>query len=362
MSAQRLAILAEGLFDDHHAKTAHGVIRYGERPVVAVIDAHLAGRTAADVVPFCARPVPIVATLEEAVERGAERLLVGVATTGGGLPPEWRALLLRAIAAGLDVEAGLHTILSDDPELSAAAERQGVELRDLRLPPPDLELPRPLAERREGLRVVHSVGSDTVIGKKAITLELDAAARARGLSSAFVPTGQTGIAIAGWGIAVDHVLSDFVGGAADRLVREGGERADLLWLEGQGSLFHPAYSAVTLGLLHGARPDALVLAHKAGARAIQNYPDVALPSLPELVKAYEDVARPVRPTRVAAVALNTVELDDDGARRAVAEAEDATGLPADDAVRFGPERLLDAVLAALGAPERAHPGHATRLS
>jgi uncharacterized NAD-dependent epimerase/dehydratase family protein len=348
MSAQRLAILAEGLFDDHHAKTAHGVIRYGDRPVVAVIDAHLAGRTADDVVPFCARPVPIVASLDEAIERGAERLLVGVATTGGGLPAEWRTLLLAALEAGLDVEAGLHTVLSDDPELTAAAARRGVELRDLRLPPTDLELPRPVAERPEGLRVVHSVGSDTVIGKKAITLELDAAARARGLSSAFVPTGQTGIAIAGWGIAVDHVLSDFVGGAADRLVREGAERADLLWVEGQGALFHPAYSAVTLGLLHGTRPDALVLAHKAGARAIHNYPEVTLPSLPELVEAYERVAAPVRATRVVAVALNTVDLDEAGAWRAVADAQDTTGLPADDAVRFGPERLLDAVLAAVG--------------
>jgi uncharacterized NAD-dependent epimerase/dehydratase family protein len=270
-----------------------------------------------------------------------------VATTGGALPPEWKPLLLRAIDAGLDVEAGLHTLLRDDPELRAAAERRGVELRDLRLGPGDLELPRPLDERPAGLRVVHSVGSDTVIGKKAVTLELDAAARARGLSSAFVPTGQTGIAVAGWGIAVDHVLSDFVAGAADRLVREGSRRADLLWVEGQGALFHPAYSGVTLGLLHGCRPDALVLAHKAGARAIHNYPEVAIPPLRELVVAYEDACRPVRPVRVAALALNTVELDEEAARRAVAEAEEATGLAADDVVRFGPDRLLDAVLDAL---------------
>ena len=344
---QRIAILAEGLFNDHHAKTAHGVIRYGERPVVAVIDSHLAGREADDVVPFCARPVPIVATLEEAVALGAQRVLVGVATTGGVLPEEWRPLLLGAIEAGLDLEAGLHTLLSDDPELSAAAQGRGVELRDLRFGPGDLDLPHGLDERPAALRVVHSVGSDCVIGKKAITLELDAAARARGVSSAFVPTGQTGIAIAGWGIAVDHVLSDFVAGAGDRLVREGAARADLLWLEGQGALFHPAYSAVTLGLLHGSRPDALVLAHKAGARVIHNYPEVELPPLGDLVRAYEAICRPVRPTRVLAVALNTVELDEHEARRAVEEAEAATGLVAEDAVRFGSERLLDAVLAGL---------------
>jgi uncharacterized NAD-dependent epimerase/dehydratase family protein len=348
VTAQRLAILAEGLFDDHHAKTAHGVIRYGARPVVAVIDAHLAGRTAEEVVPFCARPVPIVASLEEAIERGAERLLVGVATTGGALPDDWRPLLLRAIEAGLDLEAGLHTLLREDTALRAAAERRGVDLRDLRLGPGDLTLPRGQDERPPHVRVIHSVGSDCVIGKKAITLELDAAARGRGLASVFVPTGQTGIAIAGWGIAVDHVLADFVAGAGDRLVRDGAERGDLLWVEGQGALFHPAYSGVTLGLLHGCLPDALVLAHKAGAREIHNYPGVPIPPLPELIRAYEDACRPIRPTRVAAVALNTVDLDDEGARRAIAEAEDATGLPADDAVRFGGERLLDAVLAAIG--------------
>jgi uncharacterized NAD-dependent epimerase/dehydratase family protein len=347
MSEQRLAILAEGLFDDHHAKTAHGVIRYGRRPVIAVIDSLVAGGTAVEVVPFCRKPVPIVASLEEAVQRGAERLLVGVATTGGVLPPGYRHVLLAAIEAGLDVEAGLHVLLGDDPELRAAARRRGVEIRDLRSGPADLSLPRPLAERPPGLRVVHSVGSDCVIGKKAITLELDHAARTRGLDSAFVPTGQTGIAIAGWGIAVDHVVSDFVAGAGDRLVRDGSERGDLLFVEGQGALFHPAYSAVTLGLLHGCAPDVLVLCHRAGDTAIHNYPDVPLPSLPELIRAYEAVCAPIRSARVAAVALNTVALDDREAARAVREAEGSTGLVADDAVRFGPERILDAVLAAL---------------
>jgi uncharacterized NAD-dependent epimerase/dehydratase family protein len=165
----------------------------------------------------------------------------------------------------------------------------------------------------------------------------------------FVPTGQTGIAIAGWGIAVDHVVSDYVAGAAERLVREGAERGDLLFVEGQGALFHPAYSGVTLGLLHGAAPDALVLVHKVGARAIRNHPDVPLPALPELVEAYEAVARPVRPARVAALALNTDGLDETQARQAIAEAEEACGRVTDDVIRFGPERVLDAVLGALAA-------------
>jgi uncharacterized NAD-dependent epimerase/dehydratase family protein len=346
VSAERLAVLTEGLFDDHHAKTAHGVIRYGTREVVAVVDSSQAGRTASEVVPFCAKPVPIVATLAEAVDRGAETLLIGIAPTGGKLDSAWRALVLEAIDRGLNVEAGLHTILADDPEFSAAAERHGVTLRDLRLAPPDLGVPRGPTARRPGVRVVHTVGSDVAIGKKAVTVELDAAARARGLASVYVPTGQTGIAITGWGIAVDHVLSDYVSGAAERLVDEGGERGDLLFVEGQGSLFHPAYSAVTLGLLHGCSPDVLVLAHRAGATHFEGYPDVPLPSLPELIEAYETVCRPLRIARVAAIGLNTSGLGEDEARAAVSRVEDETGLVADDLVRFGTDRVLDAVLSA----------------
>jgi len=292
--------------------------------------------------------VPIVATLEEAVERGANTLLVGIAPTGGKLDAAWRAMVLQAIERGMNVEAGLHTILAEDPEFSAAAEARGVTLRDLRLAPPDLGVPH-LNSRRPGLKVVHSVGSDVAIGKKAVTLELDAAARRRSLRSVYVPTGQTGIAIAGWGIAVDHVLSDYVSGAAERLVNEGSERGDLLFVEGQGCLYHPAYSAVTLGLLHGSLPDALVLAHKAGATQLVGY-DVAIPPLSELVSAYESISRPLRPTRVAAIALNTSDLDDAAAREAVEEAQAETGLVADDLVRFGPDRVLDAVLSALETP------------
>jgi uncharacterized NAD-dependent epimerase/dehydratase family protein len=343
--SERLAIFAEGLFAAPNGKTAHGVIRYGARDVVAVIDSTQAGRSAVEVVPFALRDVPIVATLREAIDLGASALLVGVAPTGGKLDPSWRAVLLEAIDAGLHLEAGLHTQLSEDPELRRAATRAGVALRDLRAAPPDLGVPQGPNSRPGSVRVVHSVGSDTVIGKKVVTLELDRAARERGLRSVYVPTGQTGVAIAGWGIAVDHVISDYVAGAAERLVHEGAGRGDLLFVEGQGALFHPAYSGVTLGLLHGSAPDLLVLVHKAGAAAIRNYPDLPIPPLPELVAAYEGVARRVHPARVAAIALNTADLEtDEDAREAIAAAQAETALVADDVVRFGPERVLDAVL------------------
>jgi uncharacterized NAD-dependent epimerase/dehydratase family protein len=344
---ERLAIFAEGLFARHNGKTAHGVIRYGTREVVGIIDSTQAGRTASDVVPFCLHPVPIVATLAEAVERGATALLIGVAPTGGRLDPSWRSTLLEAIDAGLHIEAGLHTQLSEDAQLRRAATRAGVALRDLRAAPADLTVPQGPYSRPAGVRVVHSVGSDTVIGKKVVTLELDRAARERGLRSVYVPTGQTGVAIAGWGIAVDHVISDYVAGAAERLVHEGAERGDLLFVEGQGGLFHPAYSGVTLGLLHGSAPDLLVLVHRAGAAAIRNYPDLPIPPLSGLIAAYEAVASPVRPTKVAAIALNTGDLEShEQARDAIAAARAETGLVADDVVRFGADRVLDAVLEA----------------
>jgi uncharacterized NAD-dependent epimerase/dehydratase family protein len=345
--SERLAIFAEGLFAKHTGKTAHGVIRYGTRDVVAVIDSTEAGRTANEVEPFCLHPTPIVATLDEAIELGADALLIGVAPPGGKLDPAWRPTLTAALKAGLSLEAGLHTQLGDDPELRDAAERAGVELRDLRAVPPGLSVPEGPDSRPDSVRVVHSVGSDTVIGKKVVTLELDRAARERGLRSVYVPTGQTGVAIAGWGIAVDHVISDYVAGAGERLVQEGAERGDLLFVEGQGALFHPAYSGVTLGLLHGSAPDLLVLVHKANATHNRNYPDLPIPPLGELITAYEAVAHPVRPTSVAAIALNTSDLDEEAARVAVADAERQTGLVADDVVRFGSDRVLDAVLGAL---------------
>jgi uncharacterized NAD-dependent epimerase/dehydratase family protein len=341
-----LALFTDDLFHDPHAKTAHGVLRYATREIAAVIDTRHAGRLANEVVPYADRPVPIVGTVAEAVALGATTMLIGVAPSGGKLGPRWRAVVGEAIDAGLDVEAGLHTVLGDDPDLARAADARGVTLRDLRASPPDLDVPLGPARRDPRLRVVHTVGSDCAIGKMSVVLELDRAARGRGERSVFVATGQTGIAISGWGIAVDHVISDYTAGAAERLVREGADRGDLLFVEGQGSLLHPAYSGVTLGLLHGSLPDVLVLAHQAGRTAIDGYDEVVLPPLPAVVELYERACAPVRPARVAAIALNTVRLDEAAARAAIAAAEAATGLVADDAVRFGPERLLDAVLAA----------------
>ena len=336
MSEKRYLILAEGRSGDpHYGKTARGVIRYGPDPTVAVLDSTSAVGEMAG--------IPVVATVEDALPHGPTTALVGVATQGGRFPPEWRELLKSCIAAGLDVENGLHEFLADDAELSELAAANGVELRDLRRPPADLNVPTGDNLALDA-RIVLTVGSDCAIGKKTVALELDLEARRRGLQSIFVPTGQTGIAIAGWGIAVDAVVSDFLAGAAERLVVEGHERGgELLFVEGQG-LSHPAYSGVTLGLVHGAAPHAFVLCHRAGSTEIEGYPGHPLPSLPDLVELHERIALPLRPARVACLALNTAHLGEAEARAAIAAASEETGLPADDPVRFGAGPLLDAVL------------------
>ncbi|MFN2470000.1 MAG: DUF1611 domain-containing protein [Gaiellaceae bacterium] len=338
---KRYLVLAEGKSDDpHYGKTARGVIRYGRDPVVAILDSARAGEDEGG--------IPIVATVDEALRFGPTTALVGVATQGGRFPPEWRELLSSCIAKGLDIENGLHELVADDDELAALARRHGVELRDLRRPPAGLSVPT--GENLElPARIVLTVGSDCAIGKMTVSLELDRAARARGLASVFVPTGQTGIAIAGWGISVDAVVSDFLAGAAEQLVVEGARRGgELLFVEGQGSLVHPLYSGVTLGLLHGAAPHAFVLCHRAGANEIEGCPGHAIPPLAELVELHERISLPARPARVVAVALNTRGLDEAEARHAVAVTRDQTGLPAGDPVRFGAGPLLDAVLERIG--------------
>ena len=186
-------------------------------------------------------------------------------------------------------------MVGDDPELRELAARHGVELRDLRRPPAGLDCPTG-ANLEVDAQIVLTVGSDCAIGKMTVSLELDRAARARGIASEFVPTGQTGIAIAGWGIAVDAVVSDFLAGAAERLVVEGRRRGgELLFVEGQGSLVHPAYSGVTLGLFHGSVPHTLVLCHRAGTTEIEGSPGHPIPPLAELVELHERASLPRRP-------------------------------------------------------------------
>ena len=227
--ARRILILGEGFsHDPHYGKTMRGIIRYGPDPVVAILDSARAGETQDG--------IPVVGTVNDSLCFDPTVAVVGVATQGGRFPPAWRQLLKSCIAKGLDLESGLHEYISEDLELIELAQRHGVELRDLRRPPDGLNVPTG-ANLEVEAKIVLTVGSDCAIGKKTVAVELDLEARRRGLESVFVPTGQTGIAIAGWGIAVDAVVSDFLAGAAEQLVVEGARRGGkLLLVEGQGSL------------------------------------------------------------------------------------------------------------------------------
>lgn len=344
---RRYVILAEGRFGETSSKTAIGVIRYGSDAVVAVIDSTKPGRNAGEWL-GAAVDIPIVATLRETLHLAPDSLLIGIAPAGGKLPAAWRAIILEAIANGMDIVNGLHEFVSEDPELASAAASHGVSLIDHRRPPDRREVatarPHPA-----GSRVVLTVGTDCASGKMTVTLELRKAAYAAGLRPVFVPTGQTGIMIEGWGVALDRVIADFVAGTTEWLVTEAQTMGDWILVEGQGSIDHPAYSGVTLGLLHGSQPHAMVMVHDPARRVRHGFDDRAAQANmrvrqpAELIPVYEAMASLVAPSKVMAISLNTSRMTEGEARREIARVQDETGLVTDDAVRFGGERILDAL-------------------
>lgn len=346
---RRYAILAPGSFTTRSAKTAHGVIAYARDATVAVVDPDHAGRRVRDVVPYLASDAPIVASVAEAFAFAPTSLLIGVAPPGGALPGDWRAAILQALEAGLEVVSGLHQFLGSDAEFAAAAARGRATIWDVRTPP----APRLFTGEadRIGARVVLTVGSDCAVGKMTASLELTRAARERGTDARFLATGQTGIMIAGEGVPIDRTISDFTSGAAEELVLANAG-AGVLFVEGQGAINHRAFAAVTLGLLYGTAPDALVLVHLVTRTHLEGF-GTPLLSLPRLVELYESLCAAVKPAPVAAIALNTFGLSDSDARAAIARATTETGLACDDVVRFGAHALYDAIAPRLAAKTHA---------
>ncbi|MDP9017011.1 MAG: DUF1611 domain-containing protein [Candidatus Eremiobacteraeota bacterium] len=340
---RRYVILASGEFLDN-AKTAQGVIAYASDEVVAVIDPDHSGKTVTEVVPHLRSDAPFVNDLQSALAYRPTALLIGVAPPGGALPQSWRDQIVRAIEAGLEIVSGLHDLLAEDPEFAAAAKKHAVRIWDVRVPPTvplfsgavyDVQSP-----------ILLTVGSDCAVGKMTVSLELVRAARERGKNATFVPTGQTGIMIAGWGISVDRVISDFAPGAAEQLVLQADSNAELIVVEGQGSINHPAYAPVTLSLMYGSAPDVLVLVIDPTQRTIGNHRTPTL-GYPELIAAYENVCGFVKPAKVIGIALNTRALSETQARDEIANARSLTGLPVDDVVRNGPHAFYDAIAPAI---------------
>ncbi|MFC7132624.1 MULTISPECIES: DUF1611 domain-containing protein [Salinibaculum] len=333
-----IAILAHEQFPGR-AKTAVGILRYGDHDVVAVLDRDTAGDRVHDHLPDV-QDAPIVESMADVPD--CDVLVVGIAPIGGGFEDSWRPDVRTALERGCDVWAGLHYMLADDAEFAALADEHGCELRDVRRPPDDLTVAEGTAGDVDA-QVVLTVGTDCSTGKMTTSYELRDAARERGLDAAVVPTGQTGIMISGWGISIDRTIADFAAGAVERLVHEAADH-DVLFVEGQGSLGHPAYSGVTLAILHGSQPDSLVMTHVAGRETHHSYEDYPLPPVREYADLYEQVAEPVRETSVDAGMLNTQGMDESAAREAIEEYAGDLGVPATDPVRFDVEETLDAVL------------------
>jgi len=356
-TTHRFLIIADGQFDPLTSKTANSCIRYFPERIVAVFDRGKAGKVVQEVLGF-GGGIPVVGDFERglAMGGGATAVLIGIAPAGGQLPAEWRGWLRTAIERRLEIWSGLHTFIADDPELGPLARSKNVRILDARKPPSNL----PIADGRAaevGALVVLAVGSDCNVGKMTAQLQLRDQLVKRGHRTSFVATGQTGIFIEGWGIAVDAVVADFIAGAAEQLVLQGAKEHDIVLVEGQGSLIHPGYSGVTLGLLHGSCPDALILCHQSTREFIGDYhgrePWVRIPSFRELIDMHERFAAPVHSTKVIGICLNTFDMDERAARAAIDAATKETGLPTTDPVRFDSTPLVDAIIAARQRGKRA---------
>jgi uncharacterized NAD-dependent epimerase/dehydratase family protein len=338
-------IFSEGQLGTPASKTADSVIRYSAPNVAAVLDSRLAGKTVQDVLGF-GGAIPIVATVDQGIALGADSLIIGIAVAAAQLPRPAREAIKHAIEKGLNIWNGLHTFVADDPELGPLAKQRGVEVHDVRRPPADLPVGAGRVRDIEQT-VVLAVGSDANIGKMTVMLQLRDAMknRGRGPRVSFAPTGQTGIFIDGWGICVDAVVADFIAGAAEWVTLEGAKDHDIVLVEGQGSILHPGYSGVSLGLLHGSLPHALIACHHSTRRTFRHNDWLRIPPIDEVITLHEALAHPLRPAKTIGVSLNTVELTEAEARAEVRRVAELTGLPTTDPVRFDPTPLVDAVLA-----------------
>ncbi len=339
----RLALLMHDNLADGWGKMGTGLLRYSRADIAAVVDRSTAGGNLKQITGID-RDVPIVATMREAVALGADTLVPGVAMPNGVLPDDWWEEIKEALAAGLNLVNGLHAPLSERADLCALLQPDRF-IWDVRKEPANVQNGLGRAAAVPALRVL-TVGTDMAIGKMTASLELDRSARDRGLKSRFLASGQIGICIAGDGVALDAVRVDFATGAVESMMLEHGHNHDILFLEGQGSMLHPA-STAWMALIRGGCPTHMILVHKAGQAAIARAPQVKIPPLKEVVALYEAVASAggaMPPSRVAGVALNCHGLTDEEARRAVEETENECGLPTQDVVRFGAQKLLDAIL------------------
>jgi len=340
ISNRKLIILTEGKLDVNSAKTAVSVIRYCREEVVAILDHYNAGKELESII-GTGKGIPIYSTVKEALHLKPNALLIGIAPLGGTLPIEWRMHIRDALENNLHIISGLHTYLGEDLEFYKLANDNQLNIHDIRKPPKELIIGTGRAKDTNTLRIL-TVGTDCNIGKMVTSIEIAKAAKERGIKGCFVATGQTGILVEGCGIAIDHVISDFISGAAEMLILE---RANyqLLSIEGQGAVIHPAYSGVNLGLMHGAAPQGLILCHQPSRASLRHFENFPILPLPQIIELYEKLAQPIHPCTVLGVSLNCFGMTDDEALREIEKTEEELKLPVTDPIKFGVGKFLDVI-------------------
>jgi uncharacterized NAD-dependent epimerase/dehydratase family protein len=337
---RRIVILAEGCFTALEAKTAYGLIRYKPENVAAVIDSTRAGKTAQEILGLGGK-IPVVKDVLSSLPYKPDTLLIGIAPRGGKLPSAWRKEIVSALENGLNILNGLHDILNEDPELATLANFRNARIWDLREAKGYNKVADYKPEKIKA-RVVLTVGTDCRSGKMIAAMEMTREANQFGWNPCFVATGQTGMIIVGEGVPIDAIKGDFMAGAMEDFLMKKSKDYDLLLVEGQGTILHPGYSGVSLALLHGTLPDAMVLCHFPGKKNFNNY-DLPLPSLSEYIRLHEEITRPLKPSKMIGIALNTSNLKEKEALREIEKTEDETNLPVTDPVRFGSSKFLKAL-------------------
>ena len=281
-------------------------------------------------------------SIEEASAKGAKTLVIGTSVVGGGIPESWIEVLSQALENGMDIAAGVHTKLNDIEKLKSVSEKTGQQLIDVRTPPEGL--PVGTGKKRSGKRLL-TVGTDCALGKKYTALAIDQGLKAKNVDSTFRATGQTGILISGSGMPIDAVVADFVSGAAEVLSPE---NHDNHWdvIEGQGSLHHPGFAAVSMGLLLGSQPDAFVVCTELGRETIKGWPDFDLPSIQEVIDRTVDIGKSVnRDIRCVGISVNSSAFEESEAKEEMQKLEKQHGVVVIDPIRFGAERLIEKLIA-----------------
>jgi len=337
---RRIVILAEKKLGPITSKMANGAIRYLNDQVVAVIDSSKAGKSVQEVVGF-GGDIPVYGTLDESLRHDPNTLLIGISPPGGKFPSEWYPLVINAIQNRLHIVSGLHEFLSDIAEFTVLAEKYRVRITDLRKSKkPDL-LARGIAKKFRS-KIILTVGTHGNIGKMTTTLELVKDMQERGKSADWLATGQIGILLKGKGVPIDSIKGDFISGNIEAATASIDGKYEFVFVEGQGSIQHLGYSAVSLGIMHGCLPDAMILCHRANT-GISEY-GVDTNNIPRIIDLYERMLAFVKPAKIIGISVNTYHLNEEKANEIISDLKNKTGLPTTDPIRFGPEILTNALI------------------